>query len=574
MTESTHTAGRWPRSWGARCALWTLLALVASAVYAPFLANGAPLYLRAFDLRALRSASAALPSLANEWRESFAAVESSPAEPSPVESVVVAARQRSAARASLELRLELLERSLDPRSELAAHVERAAQAVDTLSGAASAAPDVQLSARLDAAVRELEALAEAVDAALVDVAPAGGADSASKAADESNSEVLNVAGARAIDLPAPWRTSESWPLLASLSFGSWWFALLLPLAAWVVLCGMRTRTAALAFAALSLVAVVLTLGLRAPPGVATRNTKLAIGAGDVLVERVLFAPVPYGFEETRLGEALRPPTWLPSAELDAQGRYVRGARAGAAGSARPVEVRAGEPSLNSWRRHLLGADSLGRDVLARVLWGGRVSLGVAFAAVLTLLAFGIVAGLLAGVSRGAVDSVFLFVAQTLQSFPSLFLILVAVALLPAHGVHPQVATALVIAAVSWTGVARLVRAQVRAVREREWVLAARASGLSPARVLFAHIAPNALAPALVSGAFALGGAVLAESATSFLGFGVQPPVPSWGAVLRESSAVEHAWILLGPGLLVFAAVASANALGDALRERLELREAA
>lgn len=560
MTEPTHTARRWPRTWGARCALWTLLALVASAVYAPFLANGAPLYLRAFDLRAVRSASAALPALAEEWRASFAPVGSSPAE-----SIV-----RAAARASLELRLELLERSLDPRSELAAHVERTAQAVDTLArapGAAQSQPlDPELNARLDAAVREFDALAQAVEAALVGVAPAPRSDGAAAAA--------NTADAGVLDLPAPWRTSESWPLLASLSFGSWWFALLFPLAAWVALCGMRTRAAALAFAALSLAAVALTLGLRAPPGVATRNLKLAIGAGEVLVERAVFAPVPYGFEETRLSEALRPPTWLPSAELDAQGRYVRGARVGAAGAARPVEVRAGEPSLNSWRRHLLGADSLGRDVLARVLWGGRVSLGVAFAAVLALLALGIVAGLLAGVSRGAFDALFLFVAQTLQSFPSLFLILVAVAALPAHGVHPQVATALVIAAVSWTGVARLVRAQVRAVREREWVLAARASGLSPARVLFAHIAPNALAPALVSGAFALGGAVLAESATSFLGFGVQPPVPSWGAVLRESSAVEHAWILLGPGLLVFATVASANALGDALRERLELREAA
>jgi len=554
LTEPTHTARRWPRTWGARCALWTLLALVASAVYAPFLANGAPLYLRAFDLRAVRSASAALPALAEEWRASFAPVASIPAEP------IV----RAAARASLELRLELLARSLDPRSELAAHVERTAQAVDTLAhapGAAQSQPlDPELNARLDAAVREFDALAQAVEAALVGAAAAANA--------------ANTAEAGVLDLPAPWRTSESWPLLASLSFGSWWFALLFPLAAWVALCGMRTRAASLAFAALSLAAIALTLGLRAPPGVATRNLKLAIGAGEVLVERAVFAPVPYGFEETRLSEALRPPTWLPSAELDAQGRYVRGARAGAAGAARPVEVRAGEPSLNSWRRHLLGADSLGRDVLARVLWGGRVSLGVAFAAVLALLALGIVAGLLAGVSRGAFDALFLFVAQTLQSFPSLFLILVAVAALPAHGVHPQAATALVIAAVSWTGVARLVRAQVRAVREREWVLAARASGLSPARVLFAHIAPNALAPALVSGAFALGGAVLAESATSFLGFGVQPPVPSWGAVLRESSAVEHAWILLGPGLLVFAAVASANALGDALRERLELREAA
>lgn len=568
MTEPTRNARRWPRSLGARCALWTLLALVASAVYAPFLASAAPLYLRGLDVRALRSASAALPALAREWRESF--VELDPG--------AGRAPRRAEALASLQLRFELLERCLDPRSDLAARVERAAQAVDSLSGAprgaASTQLDTPLDTRLDGALRELDALAEAVDAALVGVASPSRSNDASKPAAPASSAPSDAADARTAGPPAPWRTSASWPLFAALSFWSWWFALLLPLAAWAVLHGLSARAAALAFGALSFVAVALTLGLRAAPGLATRDVKLAIVAGDVLVERALFAPVPYGFDETRLGEALRPPTWLPSAELDAQGRYVRGARADAAGAARPVEVRAGEPSLNCWRRHLLGADSLGRDVLARVLWGGRVSLGVAFAAVLALLAFGIVAGLLAGVSRGAFDTLFLFVAQTLQSFPSLFLILVAVALLPAHGVHPQVATALVIAAVSWTGVARLVRAQVRAVREREWVLAARASGLSPARVLFAHIAPNALAPALVSGAFALGGAVLAESATSFLGFGVQPPVPSWGAVLRESSAVEHAWILLGPGLLVFAAVASANALGDALRERLELREAA
>lgn len=514
-----------------RRAAWTLLALLATAIYAPFLANARPYHLRAIDAGALRSTAATLAPLALEWRETLVAGER--------------AQASDAALTALELRFAALERHLEPRSELVEQVEqarastRAAQELSRGGGAAAADS-------ANAACAQVESLALSVS---------------------------NALGERGAQLTSPWRASTSWPLLESLDLWAWWLALLWPLGAFALTRRVPARVAAGAVLATFLAAFALERAFEPPRAFATRDAKLALERGDMQAEAVVFAPVPYGFDETHLSEAWRPPTWLASAELDAHGRRARSGAAGAEGPAsRPVEVRPGEPERNAWNRHLCGTDSLGRDVLARVLWGGRVSLSVAFGALAGLLLLGVAAGLVAGAARGWVDSAFLAVVQTLQSFPSLFLILVAVALLPARGVHPQLATAVVIAGVSWTGVARLVRAQVRDVRDAEWVAAARGGGLSETRVLWLHIAPNVLAPAVVSGAFALGGAILAESATSFLGFGVQAPVPSWGAVLRESGAVEHLWILLAPGVLVFAAVAAANALGDALRARLDLRE--
>lgn len=488
---------------------------VSSAIYAPFLANDKPLFLRALDLRALHQAGQSFEPLAREWVDASAGAKS------------VAAR-------ALELRLETFERFLAEGSPLHTRVVETRSSVEGVR----------------ASFEELAALAR---------------------------ELREVLPSTASAVEAPWRAATSWPLLESLSGLEWFFALAWPIVAFVVVARPKRRVLLLSSLAALLLSIVLAGAFDPPLGLATRSLKASIGRGDLVVERVHFAPVPYGYDETNLGEALRPPTWTPGAEMDAQGRYLRGTRAEQAGDARPstqpVEVRAGEPSLNCSRRHWLGVDSLGRDVLTRLLWGGRVSLGVAFGAVALMLLLGVALGLAAGYCRGVFDVLFLVVVQTLQSFPSFFLILVAVALLPSRGAHPQLATAAVIALVSWTGVARLVRAEVLSLRELDWVLAARALGLGDARVLWRHLAPNAAAPAIVSGAFALGSAILVESATSFLGFGVQPPIPSWGAVLRESSAVEHWWILVFPGLAVFATVAAANALGDALRDELDLAEA-
>lgn len=491
--------------------------LVASAIYAPFLASDEPYYLRATDLRALRQSTQTLAPLATELREAAGS-----------------AAKVANARAAVVMRLETLLLHVDPAHELHHRTLAARRRVEQERDVGGAS---------DATLEAITALAR---------------DSAAALADPRAPGLL--------------RAASRWPLLERLELLDWLMALLAPVVGVALVGKLRLRGMLLALLLAAAAGATLAAVFEAPEAWLTRDLKAGLTRGDVVAESVVFAPVPYGYAETRLSEVLRPPTWLASAELDERGRYVRGPRAAPQATSRAVEIRAGEPSLNSPGRHWLGADSLGRDVLTRVLWGGRVSLAVAFGSVALLLALGVAAGLAAGVSRGAFDTLFLIVVQTLQSFPSLFLILVVAAVLPARGVHPQLATASVIALVGWTGVARLVRGEVRALREREWVLAARGSGLSPARVLWAHIAPNAVAPAIVSGAFALGGAVLAESATSFLGFGVQPPTPSWGAVLRESSAIEHLWILVCPGLAVFATVASANALGDALRKRLDLSE--
>ncbi len=534
MAEARAESGSGLATRGARCALWTLLLLVASAIYAPFIANDQLYYWRGVDLRALRSAASTLEPLELEWRERIGDSGYSPGGAEAFDGLV--------------LRLAAFERHLAPSDELLAHVQRARAALEAADGSSQEFSH-QVWERVRAASTELEALAPRLSEAL--------------------SEPGAPPGAQA---NARWRAATRWPLFERLELLDWLMALLAPVGAAAVVTALRARALFGAAIIASVASFALAAAFDPPEAFHTRDLKLALARKELPPGRAVFAPVPYGYGETRLSETLRPPTWLPGA-----GRvHPSHTRAGPAGAAPfpsiPVEVRPGEPAPEAWNRHLMGADSLGRDVFTRLLWGGRVSLSVAFGSVALLLALGVAAGLAAGVARGVLDTLFLIVVQTLQSFPSLFLILIVAALLPARGVHPQLATALVIACVGWTTVARLVRGEVRALREREWLLAARASGLSSMRVLWAHVAPNAVAPAIVSGAFALGGAVLAESATSFLGFGVQPPVPSWGALLRESSAVEHLWILVFPGLAVFATVAAANALGDALRVRLDLRE--
>jgi peptide/nickel transport system permease protein len=137
--------------------------------------------------------------------------------------------------------------------------------------------------------------------------------------------------------------------------------------------------------------------------------------------------------------------------------------------------------------------------------------------------------------------------------------------------HPLFAVVIVIALVGWTGVARLVRAEFLRARELDYVAAARSLGFSSTRIAFGHVLPNVLGPVLVAAAFAVASGMLIESGVSFLGFGVRHPVPSWGALLSESRSLEHWWLQLFPGLLIFAAVLSTHVLGEALRERLDPR---
>jgi peptide/nickel transport system permease protein len=281
-----------------------------------------------------------------------------------------------------------------------------------------------------------------------------------------------------------------------------------------------------------------------------------------------------GFAETNLAEAVRPPTWLASSRLLPEGGYEN-ARAGDARFsplATAVHVPSAEPALNSWHRHLLGTDALGRDLLARMLWGARSSLLVGLASAVLLTLLGVALGLLAGWCGGLVDVAISRTIELVLCFPAFVLVLCVMFFVDPRSVPPLVSVAVVIGIVGWTGVARLVRAECLRLRELEFVAAARALGIGEARIVWRHVLPNAIGPAIIAFSFAIGSAILTESALSFLGFGVQAPVPSWGSLVSDTgSNPDHAWIWLFPGLCIFATVAGSNLLGEALRDALDPR---
>lgn len=219
--------------------------------------------------------------------------------------------------------------------------------------------------------------------------------------------------------------------------------------------------------------------------------------------------------------------------------------------------------------HLLGTDALGRDILSRMLHGARVSLWVGFVSVGIAVSIGIVLGLLAGFFGGLVDELIMRGVDIMLWFPSFFLILAVIAFL-----EPNLANIMiVIGLTSWMGVARLVRAETLSLREREFVAAARLAGASTRRILLLHILPNALAPVLVSASLGIAGAILTESALSFLGLGVQPPSPSWGNMLLEGKDVLEIapWMSLFPGFAILITVLGYNLLGESLRDLLDPR---
>jgi peptide/nickel transport system permease protein len=220
-------------------------------------------------------------------------------------------------------------------------------------------------------------------------------------------------------------------------------------------------------------------------------------------------------------------------------------------------------------QYLLGTDTLGRDVLSRIIFGARVSLLVGFVAVGIATLIGVLVGSLAGYYGGWVDQVFMRLVDVMLCFPTLFLILAVIAVL-----GPSIWNIMVVIGLTgWMGVARLVRAEFLSLREREFVVAARALGAGDARLIWRHMFPNALVPVMVSATLGVAGAILTESALSFLGLGVQPPTPSWGNILTMGKDnIEIAWWLsVFPGLAILVTVMSYNLLGEGIREAIDPR---
>jgi peptide/nickel transport system permease protein len=221
------------------------------------------------------------------------------------------------------------------------------------------------------------------------------------------------------------------------------------------------------------------------------------------------------------------------------------------------------------RGHLLGTDDLGRDILARMIHGARVSLTVGFLATAIALVIGSLLGALAGYYGGAADWIVSRVIEVVLCFPFLFLVLGIVALF-----KPSLWTIMIaLGLTSWTSEARFVRGELLRLRDLEFAQAARASGARDARIIFRHLLPNALAPVLVSASFGVAVAILTESALSFLGLGVPLPTASWGSMLSQAyEHIEYAWwLILFPGLAIFTTVASFNVIGERFRDALDPR---
>jgi peptide/nickel transport system permease protein len=223
------------------------------------------------------------------------------------------------------------------------------------------------------------------------------------------------------------------------------------------------------------------------------------------------------------------------------------------------------PNSVNW----LGTDNLGRDVFSRILQGSYISLTVGFIAVFVSLTIGVTVGAVSGYLGGWVDNIVMRVVDAIMCFPSFFLILTVVALLGPSIINIIV----VIGLVSWTGTARLVRAEFLTLRETEYVRAARSIGQQDWKIIIRHILPNAAAPIFVTAVLGVPEAILTEAGLSYLGFGVQPPQATWGNIITDGKVyiLDAWWLIIFPGLAIFITALSFYLVGDALRQAAETR---
>ncbi|HVU14429.1 MAG TPA: ABC transporter permease [Phototrophicaceae bacterium] len=221
--------------------------------------------------------------------------------------------------------------------------------------------------------------------------------------------------------------------------------------------------------------------------------------------------------------------------------------------------------------HLLGTDNLGRDQFVRLLFGGQVSLAIAYAASFLSIAIGVTMGTLAGFYGGWIDDVMIWFVNTLESIPSIFLLLIASTIWsPSPGV-----LIVLLSVFGWVPTCRLVRGEVISLRERDYVLAGRALGATNLRLMINHILPNVVSTVIVALTISAGSLILIESGLSFLGLGIQPPTPSWGNMLTDSRTyfAKGAWLVLWPGVMIAITVLFFYILGDGLRDALDPRTA-
>ncbi|HSG24914.1 MAG TPA: ABC transporter permease [Anaerolineales bacterium] len=257
----------------------------------------------------------------------------------------------------------------------------------------------------------------------------------------------------------------------------------------------------------------------------------------LLVVAILLAPLsPYDPEPSSLSEKLQPPSW----------------------------------------QHPFGTDSLGRDMLTRVLYGGRISLFVGFMATLIAMVIGVPTGAIAGYFGGWVDNLLMRIIDATLALPSLMILILLTAFLrevqiPIIEKNNVLTIAIVIGLLSWMTIARLVRAIFLSLREMEYVKAARALGSSNFRTIVAEILPNGLGPVIVEATLELGWAIMEESGLSFLGFGIRQPTPSWGNLLSDAqeNLQQYPWLAIFPGIMIFLTIISVNYIGDGLRDALD-----